>query len=136
MTVIVLPGSGTYSGSKLTELFTESYSHTFAPRLSKGGSAMPSMATSMVFVPERSGVAVTFESVGGVDAARRVQAGEPFDVVVLAADAIDRLVEAGSVVAGSRTDLVRSEVAVAVPAGTPRPDIGSEFGEYLRSLDL
>ncbi|MBA3903288.1 MAG: molybdenum ABC transporter substrate-binding protein [Rhodocyclaceae bacterium] len=83
---------------------------------------------------QRSGVAVAFESVGGVDAAKRVQAGEPFDVVVLAADAIDKLVAAGRVVAGSRTDLVRSGVAIAVREGSARPDIGSE--EALRSAVL
>ncbi len=76
----------------------------------------------------RTGIVVEFESVGGVDAARRVQAGEPFDVVVLAADAIDRLVAAGQVIAGSKADLVRSGVAVAVRKGSPRPDIGSEDG--------
>lgn len=75
---------------------------------------------------QRSGVVVAFESVGGVDAAKRVQAGEPFDAVVLAADAIDKLVAAGRVVADSKTDLVRSGVAIAVRAGAPRPDIGSE----------
>ena len=37
------------------------------------------------------GVPATVESVGGVDAARRVAAGEAFDAVVLGADAIDRL---------------------------------------------
>lgn len=72
------------------------------------------------------GVDVAFESVGGVDAARRVAAGEPFDVAILAADAIDRLAAGGSVLAGSRCDLVRSEVAIAVRAGSLRPDIASE----------
>lgn len=75
---------------------------------------------------QRSGVVVTIESVGGVDAARRVQAGELFDLVVLAADAIDKLVASGRVVADSKTDLVRSGVAIAVCEGSMRPDIGSE----------
>ena len=74
----------------------------------------------------QSGVTVAFESVGGVDAAKRVQAGEAFDVVVLAADAIDRLAAAGRVIAASKADLVRSAVAIAVRSGAPRPDIGSE----------
>lgn len=69
---------------------------------------------------------VAIESVGGVDAARRVMAGEAFDVVVLASDAIERLLEAGRLVAGSRVDLVRSGVAIAVRAGASHPDIGSE----------
>ena len=91
-----------------------------------------SMATRQVLADlagdylRRSGVAVDFESVGGVDAVRRVEAGERFDVVVLAADAIDRLIAAGRVVAGSRTDLVQSSVAIAVRAGAPRPAVDSE----------
>ncbi|KQP13800.1 molybdenum ABC transporter substrate-binding protein [Pseudorhodoferax sp. Leaf267] len=71
-------------------------------------------------------VDIAVESVGGVDAAKRVQAGEAFDLVVLAQDAIDKLVAAGRIVDGSRVDIVRSGVAVAVRAGAPRPDIGSE----------
>lgn len=72
-----------------------------------------------------AGVEVAIESVGGVDAARRVAAGEPFDVVVLAADAIDKLTTAGHVLAGSRAGVVRSDVAIAVRAGAPHPEVGS-----------
>ena len=75
---------------------------------------------------QRSGTTVAIESVGGVDAAKRVQAGEIFDLVVLASDAIERLLASGHVAAGSRIDLVRSDVAVAVKAGAARPDIDSE----------
>lgn len=71
-------------------------------------------------------VDVTIESVGGVDAARRVQAGEAFDLVVLASDAIDKLIATGHIAASSKTDLVHSGVAVAVRAGAAHPDIGSE----------
>ncbi len=73
-----------------------------------------------------AGVDATIESVGGVDAAKRVQAGELFDVVILAADAIDKLIVGGSVRAGSRIDLVRSPVAIAVRSGSPRADISNE----------
>jgi molybdate transport system substrate-binding protein len=72
------------------------------------------------------GVQVQVESVGGVDAAQRVQAGEAFDAVVLASDAIDKLIASGHVRAGSRVDLVHSGVAVAVPEGQSAPDISSE----------
>lgn len=91
-----------------------------------------SMATRQVLAElvagfeSRSGCTVAIESVGGVDAAKRVQAGEPFDVVVLASDAIDKLIAAGHLHPGSRVDLVRSGVAVAVRAGAPLPDICSE----------
>jgi molybdate transport system substrate-binding protein len=72
------------------------------------------------------GIALDLLAVGGVDAARRVAAGEAFDIVILAADAIDKLIAGGHLVAGSRVDLMRSPVAIAVQAGAPRPDIGSE----------
>lgn len=65
------------------------------------------------------------ESVGGVDAAKRVQADEAFDVVMLASDAIDKLIATGKVLA-PRYDVVTSGVAVAVQAGAPRPDISTE----------
>ncbi|MDP3699878.1 MAG: substrate-binding domain-containing protein [Hylemonella sp.] len=91
-----------------------------------------SMATRQVLAElvdayqQHAGQRVAIESVGGVDAARRVQAGEAFDVVILASDAIDKLIASGHVLAGSKVDLVRSGVAVAVRAGTPKPDISSE----------
>lgn len=91
-----------------------------------------SMATRQVLAElaaqwqSASGIQVNIESVGGVDAAKRVQAGEVFDGVVLASDAIEKLAVSSHVVAGSRVDLVRSSVAVAVKAGAPLPDISSE----------
>jgi molybdate transport system substrate-binding protein len=75
---------------------------------------------------KRTGAAVAFEAVGGVEAARRVSAGEPFDVVALASDAIERLAADGRVDAAGKVDLVRSGVGVAVRSGTPRPDVATE----------
>ena len=74
----------------------------------------------------QTGVRVQVESVGGVDAAKRVQAGESLDLVLLASDAIERLMASGHVQAGSRHDWVRSPVAVAVPAGAAKPDLSNE----------
>ncbi len=74
----------------------------------------------------RSGQGVAIESVGGLDAARRVDAGEHFDFVVLADDAIDALAAAGRVDPASRIDLAQSGVAIAMKRGSPRPDIGTE----------
>ncbi|MDD5332622.1 MAG: substrate-binding domain-containing protein [Rhodoferax sp.] len=91
-----------------------------------------SMATRLVLAElvaafqQRWGRRVAIESVGGVDAARRVQAGEAFDVVILASDAIDKLIASGHLLADSKVDLVRSGVAVAVCAGALKPDISTE----------
>ncbi len=75
---------------------------------------------------ERTGTGLELESVGGVDAARRVQAGEAFDVVLLASDAIDKLIAAGWAVAGTRVDLVHSGVSIAVREGAAQPDVSTE----------
>jgi molybdate transport system substrate-binding protein len=71
-------------------------------------------------------VSVAVTSVGGVDAAKRVVAGEAFDIVALASDAIEKLAASGHVAADSRVDMVHSAVAVAVPAGAKHPDIATE----------
>ncbi len=70
------------------------------------------------------GPPVSIESVGGVDAVRRVQAGEDFDLVILAADAIERLIDQGQLLPG-RVDLARSGVAAAVRQGAAVPDFSS-----------
>jgi molybdate transport system substrate-binding protein len=91
-----------------------------------------SMATRQVLAElvelygRQCGDRIAIESVGGVDAAKRVQAGEVFDVVILASDAIAKLASSGHVVPASQVDLVHSGVAVAVRAGAPVPDISTE----------
>ena len=91
-----------------------------------------SMATRQVLADlvaawqAQGGAAVDIESVGGVDAAQRVQAGEVFDLVFLASNAIDKLQAAGRVLPGSKVDLMLSSTAVAVPAAAALPDISSE----------
>jgi hypothetical protein len=73
-----------------------------------------------------TGCEVRLESAGGVDVARRVAAGEAADVVVLAAKAIDELIQGGRLLADSRTDIMRSGIAIAVRAGADLPDISTE----------
>ena len=70
--------------------------------------------------------AVASEAAGGVDVAKRVQAGEAVDVVILSSNAIDKLIAENKLLAGSRVDLVKSGIAVAVRAGSAKPDISSE----------
>lgn len=94
--------------------------------------AISSMATRQLLIElarvyaANGGAPLALESVGGVDAARRVQAGEAFDLVFLASDAMAKLIASGHVLAGSRVDLVRSQVAVAVKAGATAPAMATE----------
>jgi molybdate transport system substrate-binding protein len=69
---------------------------------------------------------VIVESVGGVDAARRVESGEPFDFLVLAAGAMDGLADTGHIDPDSRVDVARSGMAIAMRAGSRPIDLASE----------
>ena len=73
-----------------------------------------------------TGTRVVAEADGGVAVLQRIQGGEAVDVVVLAANAIDKLIDEGRLLAGSRLDLVRSGIAVAVRAGAPKPSVADE----------
>ncbi|MGB6451327.1 MAG: substrate-binding domain-containing protein [Steroidobacteraceae bacterium] len=73
-----------------------------------------------------TGQPVTAEAAGGVDVAKRVQAGEAVDAVVLASTAIEKLIVEGKLLAGSRVDLAKSGVAIAVRSGAARPDVSTE----------
>jgi len=81
-----------------------------------------------------TGQTVRVESVGGVDAARRVSEGEAFDIVVLGSDALAKLAQQGHVDAGSRADVARSGIAAAVAADARQPRIDTE--EALRDAIL
>ena len=64
---------------------------------------------------------VELESVGGVDAAKRVADGEAFDLVFLGAGALAKLAADGHVDPETVTPLVLSQVAIGVPSGTDEP---------------
>ena len=55
---------------------------------------------------------------------RKVDAGEPFDVLILSYD-VEGLIKQGKLAADSRTVLGRTGVGVAIRAGAPKPDFGS-----------
>lgn len=55
----------------------------------------------------------------------RLERGEAIDVVIMAAPALADLIKQGNVRAGSRVDLIRSLIGMAVKSGAPKPDIGT-----------
>ena len=83
----------------------------------------------------KSGTEVEIRSMGGVEAAKLVRAGERTDIVVLASKVMKSLEAEGHVAKGGRADFARSEIAVAIPAGSPRPGIGSEQAVRQAMLD-
>ena len=68
--------------------------------------------------------------VPSADILTRLDRGETVDLVIVSADAIDELIRRGKLAAGSRVDLAKSGVGLAVRAGAPRPDFSS--GEALK----
>jgi molybdate transport system substrate-binding protein len=64
-----------------------------------------------------------FGPVGGMQA--KLKGGEKADIIVLSAAAMDELDKAGSLVAGSRAELGRATVGVAVRSGASQPDIST-----------
>jgi molybdate transport system substrate-binding protein len=83
------------------------------------------LAALCVQYERNTGQRVALESAGGVDVASRVSAGEQLDLVVLASNAIEKLIAEGRI-AGGRVDLVRSGVAIAVRADAPQRSIATE----------
>ena len=68
-------------------------------------------------------LAVTWGSTNAL--VKDLGSGAGGDVAILTAEAIDELVNRGKAVAGSRVDLARSAIGVAVRKGAKRPDITS-----------
>jgi molybdate transport system substrate-binding protein len=72
-----------------------------------------------------SGHKVTIIFAGTANIRKRIAAGEVFDLVIVGAPVIDAFAQKGKIIAGTRTDLMKSGVGAAVRAGAPKPDIGS-----------
>jgi molybdate transport system substrate-binding protein len=91
----------------------------------------------LAFAPEferSSGHKLNTSWNGTIDCLKKLRAGEMFDMVILVTPAMDEMIAEGKVVADSRVDLVRSEIAIAVPLGAPKPDMTSS--ETIRSALL
>jgi len=74
---------------------------------------------------QATGHKVTTVFTGTLDANKRLAAGETYDVLIMSAPSIEEHIKGGKVVAGSRVDLAKSGVGVAVKAGAPKPDIST-----------
>jgi molybdate transport system substrate-binding protein len=72
-----------------------------------------------------TGHKVRTDFTGTLNVQKRLAAGESFDLIIMAAPAIDEQITLGKALAGSRVDFAKSGVGVAVKKGAPKPDIGS-----------
>jgi molybdate transport system substrate-binding protein len=56
---------------------------------------------------------------------QRMAAGETYDVVMISSTELGELTRQGKIVSGSRADLAKSGIGIAVRAGAPHPDVSS-----------
>jgi molybdate transport system substrate-binding protein len=72
-----------------------------------------------------SGHKVSLRFVGGPTVKREVEGGGAYDLVIAPPEVIEDLIKAGKVAKGTRAEIARAGVGLAVRAGAPKPDIGS-----------
>ena len=72
-----------------------------------------------------SGHKVTTTWAGTTAIMQRMAAGETYDLVIISSTELDELTRQGKLVAGSRVDLAKSGIGIAVRAGAPKPNVGS-----------
>ena len=81
------------------------------------------------------GTRVEIRSMGGVEAAKSVRAGEAADIVVLASKVMATLETEGHLAKGETRDFARSEIGVAVRQGSALPSVASEQAVKQAMLD-
>lgn len=74
---------------------------------------------------KNSGHKVAIEFTGTANIKKRIAAGETYDLVIVGAPEIDAFAQQGKIASGTRTDLMKSGVGVAVRSGASKPDIES-----------
>ena len=58
----------------------------------------------------------------------RLARDEPVDVLILVGEDLQKLIDSGKAVIGSKVDVARALIAAAIPSGAPKPDISTEAG--------
>jgi molybdate transport system substrate-binding protein len=85
-------------------------------------------AVVVALIPEfetQTGHKVTIDDATAGALAKRIADGEEFDVAIITPAVVDDLAGKGRIVAGSRTDLAKVGMGVAVKEGAVVPDIGT-----------
>jgi molybdate transport system substrate-binding protein len=117
-------------------------SHAWAKRMSgRRLLGLSSMATRHILADlaqayeSQIGVRVEIRSMGGVEAAKLVRASEATDVVVLASKVMASLEAEGHLAKGGTKDFARSEIGIAVRAGSELPSVANERAVKQAMLD-
>src|ERR1700704_3376156 len=83
------------------------------------------VATLVPDFEKQTGHKVTIDNGTAGALGKRIADGEDFDVAIITPAVVDDLASKGKIVAGSRTDLAKVGMGVAVKEGAVVPDIGT-----------
>jgi len=114
--VSVLLCAGTAYGAEIKVMISGGFSAAYRDLTSE----FERMTTHTVVTARGASMGTTPDSIPS-----RLQRGEPVDALIMVEEALDGLIKQGKVVGGSRVDLARSKIGMAVRAGAPKPDISS-----------
>jgi molybdate transport system substrate-binding protein len=90
------------------------------------GGAMRGVVDALVpSFEKQTGHKVSVDNATAGVLAKRIAGGEAFDVAIITPKVLADLAQKGRIAAGSRTDLAKVGMGVAVKAGTPVPDIAT-----------
>jgi molybdate transport system substrate-binding protein len=90
------------------------------------GAAMPEVIGELGPQFERAtGHKIVIQYAAGAILKRQIDAGEAFDLVIIASERVDDLIKQGKIAGDTRADIVRVGIGVAVREGAPKPDISS-----------
>jgi molybdate transport system substrate-binding protein len=120
--------------SVLVGLFTSSAVSAAEIKVLASGATKEVVDEILPAFEKSSGHKVVIAFTGTANIKKRIAAGEVYDLVIVGGPVIDAFIQQGTIAKGSRTDLMKSGVGVAVRAGAPKPDIGS--GESLKKALL
>ena len=96
--------------------------------MTSGGFAAAYLALAPAFeqaTGHRPATDTTSIGTGASGIVARLARGEAIDVVIVARQDLERLIASGQIRAGSRVDLARSSIGMAVRRGAPKPDIST-----------
>jgi len=112
-------------GSIATLLVAASTVHAAELRVLSGNGAKAAVQELCAQFERATGTTIKLHFEVNADLKKKIEAGEAFDVAVLNPPVIDALIKGGRLVAGSRADIGRSGLGLAVRKGAPKPDISS-----------
>lgn len=109
----------------LALMLSAAAAHAAELKVLSGNGAKAAVRELCAQFEQATGNRVTVHFEVNADLKKKIEAGEAFDVAVLNPPVIDALTKAGKLVPGSRADIGRSGLGVAVKSGTAKPDISS-----------